>query len=196
MTMTAHVLIGAMAFAVLSSAATSTIALGADSDITFFGKDPGKGKAFACYTRHYEAKHLAAHRKQNVVDMTLFVNSFVDGDLGRQYTLAIGVHFRKSPTLFQLAGGCSPAADGEGVLNCGIDCDGGRIDVSVKDPASILVSIPDGARTWNPDSDAEPPKDANFGYDDKVFRLDKTELPTCLPLVFDDDVKAAISARK
>ena len=196
MTMAAHVLVRAMAFAVLSSSAASTIALGAGSDITLFGEDPGKGKAFACYTRHYEAKHLAAHQKQNVVDMTLFVNSFVDGDLGRQYTLAIGVHFRKRPTLFQLAGGCSPAADGAGALNCGIDCDGGRIDVRVRDAASILVSIPDGARTWNPDSGEEPPKDANFGYHDKVFRLDKTELATCLPLVFDDDVKAAISAQR
>src|SRR5262245_41562203 len=76
----------------LGSAAVAVAA--SDSELRFFGKDPGKEKAFACYVRKYDAAHLKAHPRQNVTDMTLFVNSFFDPEAGRQYTLQIGVHFR------------------------------------------------------------------------------------------------------
>jgi hypothetical protein len=167
-----------------------------DKDLALFGKDPGKGKAYACFIRHYDATHLAAHPKQNVGDMTLFVNSSIDADGGRQYELEIGVHFRKRPTLFQLSGACGGSAGGKTALSCGFDCDGGRIDVRVKDAQSILVSIPDGARTWDPSSSEDPPADAKFGTDDKLFRLDRTSLHDCLPEALDDDVKADIAAPK
>ena len=164
-----------------------------DNDLVLFGKDPGDAKAFACYTRRYDAPHLASHPQQNVRDMTVFVNSFYDKDVGRQYDLEIGVHFRKRKALFQLSGGCSASADGTSALTCGIDCDGGRIDVQIKDATSILVSIPDGARTTDPGEPA--PKGTQFWSDDKIFRLDRTRLPDCLPLVSDDD-KAAVAAGK
>jgi hypothetical protein len=187
-------LIAALAFAAGVLAAPSLgVAAATDSEFALFGKDPGKDKAYACYIRRYDAAHLKSHPKQNVADMMLFVNSFVDSDMGRQYTLGIGVHFRKKATLFQLSGGCSVADDGKSGLSCGIDCDGGRIDVRVKDAASILVSIPDGARTWEA-GEEEPPANARFGVDDKLFRLDRTKLQDCLPAVFDDEIKAEISA--
>jgi len=66
--------------------------------------------------------------------------------------------------------------------------------VRVKDAQSILVSIPDGARTWDPSSSEEPPANATFGTDDKLFRLDRASLKDCLPEALDDDTKAAISA--
>jgi hypothetical protein len=178
-----------LAASCLSAAAVS------DSELALFGKDPGKDKAFACYVRRYDAAHLKSHPKQNVADMMLFVNSFVDSDTGRQYTLGIGVHFRKKATLFQLAGGCSAASDGKNALNCGIDCDGGRIDVRVKDADSILVSIPDGAQTWDA-GDPDPPPNARFGLDDKLFRLDRTKPQDCFPMIDDDDLKAEIAKQK
>lgn len=178
-------------------AVSSVAALAAsDKDLALFGKDPGKGKAYACFTRHYDATHLAAHPKQNVGDMTLFVDSAIDADSGRQYTLEIGVRFRKRPTLFQLSGACGGSVGGKTALSCGFDCDGGHIDVRVKDAQSILVSIPDGASTWDPSSSEEPPADAKFGPDDKLFRLDRTSLQDCLPEALDDDVKADIAAAK
>jgi hypothetical protein len=182
--------------AVLLAASSMAAAAASSSDLALFGKDPGNGKAYACYTRHYDAAHLAAHPKQNTREMTLFVNSFVDSEMGRQYTLEIGVSFRKSKKLFQVSGGCGLSDDGKNALNCGIDCDGGNIDVSVKDADSILVSIPDGARTWEPESGEEPPPDAKFGPDDKLFRLDRTALQDCLSLIADDDIKAEIAATK
>lgn len=183
-------MIGAAAFLAASCAGALAAS---DADIALFGKDPGDQPAYACYTRHYDAAHLAGHPKQNVVDMTLFVDSYIDGDYGRQYSLSIGVHFRRSLTLFQLAGGCSTSDDGQNALNCGIECDGGHIDIRIKDANAILVSIPDGAATWDPDSD-EPPDVERFGVDDKLFRLDRTALPDCAPIIYDDEAKAAILA--
>jgi len=180
---------------VLVAWSLTAVAAGSGADLALFGKDPGDGEAFACYSRHYDKAHLAAHPQQNVGDMTLFVNSFVDPEMGRQYLLEMGVRFRERSTLFQISGGCS-TIDGKNGLSCGIECDGGAIDVTVKDQNSILVSIPDGARTWDPESGEEPPENARFGLDDKLFRLDRTKLQDCLPLVLDDTLKAEISAAK
>jgi hypothetical protein len=162
-----------------------------DSDLAIFGKVPGKDKIFACFTRQYDAAHLAGHPKQNVTEMTLLAQTY-QNDSEREYELEIGVRFRHQTKLFQLSGVCDRTADGKAALSCGFDCDGGHIDMRVKDGQSILVAIPDGARTWDPTA-AEPPPDAKFGTDDKVFRLDRTSLRDCLPEALDDDVKAAIS---
>ena len=184
-----HPVIGAAAAFLVASCAGAAAAN--DGDIALFGRDPGDQTAYACYTRHYDPAHLASHPKQNVVDMALFVDSYIDGDYGRQYSLAIGVHFRRSPTLFQVDGGCNTSADGKNALNCGIDCDGGHIDIRVKDANAILVSIPDGAATWDPESD-ELPDVQRFGLDDKLFRLDRTALTDCEPIIYDEDARAAI----
>jgi hypothetical protein len=183
-----HPVIGAAAAFLAASCAGADAAN--DGDIALFGRDPGNKTAFACYTRHYDPAHLAGHPKQNVVDMTLFVNSYVDGE--RQYLLSIGVRFRAAPNLFEVEGGCNKSADGKNTLGCGIDCDGGHIDIRVKDANAILVSIPDGAATWDPESENEPPEDARFGLDDKLFRLDRTTLTDCLPIIYDEEAKAAI----
>jgi hypothetical protein len=181
-----------------ASAALAAGPLGSASDASIFGREPGKEKAYACYTRVYDKAHLAGHPKQNTRDMTLFVKSYVDSDpdVGRQYELTLGVHFRQVKALSVLGGGCSPSGDGKGTLNCAIDCDGGAIDVSVKNATSIHVSIPEGARTWDPESGAEPPAKARFGADDKLFRLDKATLATCLPIISDDETRAEIAAIK
>jgi hypothetical protein len=164
-----------------------------ENNLAFFGKDPGQTRAFACYTRRYDADHLAAHKQQNVRDMTLLVDSNVDPDAGRGYALAVGIHFRDLDAQFQSGGDCGVADDGQGALNCGIDCDGGEIDVALDGANSVIVSIPDRARIWDPNADTSPPEDANFGADDKSFRLDRTALGECAPLADDDDVKAMLT---
>lgn len=169
---------------------------GSASDASIFGREPGGEKAYACYTRVYDKAHLADHPKQNTKDMTLFVNSYVDPDMGRQYQLTLGVHFRKHAKQFLSGGGCSLSSDGKGTLNCAVDCDGGAIDVSVRDAKSIRVSIPEGARTWDPESEEEPPGNARFGADDKLFRLDRTSLATCLPIISDEEIKAEVEKLK
>ncbi|MCB1496427.1 MAG: hypothetical protein KDJ86_11615 [Bauldia sp.] len=178
--------------AVLSAVSIGSAAAASDSDLALFGRDPGNDRVFACYTRHYDAVHLAGHPKQNVTDMTLFVASYIEPDAGRQYVLSMGVQFRTAKTQFQVSGACGVPADGSAALGCGIECDGGHIGIRIKNAESILVDIPYGARTWDPASEEEPPEDARFGLDDKLFRLDRTALPDCAPLIWDDADRATV----
>ena len=79
-----------------------------------------------------------------------------------------------------------------GVAHCGVDCDGGSIDVAIKDAKSVLVSIPNGARIWRAGSDDDRDRVKRFGADDKVFRLDKMALSECLRLADDGKEKASL----
>jgi TPR repeat protein len=159
------------------------------TDLTLFGKDPGQDRAFACYTRAYDPAHLKAHRQQNVTQMMVLIDSAYDSESqARTYGLMMGVHFRKLNSQFEAGGGCSSTIDGKALLNCGIECDGGRIDVRVKDANRILVDVPDGAFTWNADApDDDPPEGAHFGPDDKTFLLSRAALTQCVDLASDDD---------
>ncbi|WP_275789978.1 hypothetical protein [Pararhizobium gei] len=174
------------------------LAAAADTDFELFGRDPGQGKAYACYSRSYTREHLAAHPDQNVRDMTVFVNSYDDQEgLGRQYSLTMSVNFRQLKQPFNAYGGCRPGEGGKQALNCGIDCDGGSIGLRVKDHTSILLDIPYGARVSDDAAEEEEPGDlpkgAKFGADDKLFRLDRAAMSACLALA-DDETKAALAA--
>ena len=176
------------------------------SDLALFGKDPGKDKVFACFTRVYDAAHLKSHPKQNVTNMTLLVDSYIDdGDESatRYYGLEIGVNFRKVGKPFEVSGSCNGAVDNGGMLHCGVDCDGGQIDVRLKDANAVLVDIPYGARVWDPsqdetsdDPDAGVVPEAEFGTDDKTFLLQRTALDACVSLMNDDDKQLLLSAAK
>lgn len=145
-----------------------------------FGAAAGKAKAQACFTRVYAGDHLAAHPKQNVRDMVLLLEKSPDADAGNVLNARVGVHFRRLGSEFETGGGCGIRDDGKAV-HCGVDCDGGEIDVEVKDAAAVYVKIPDGARLWDPASDSEnAPKKARFGPDDTVFKLTRANLRECL----------------
>lgn len=165
-----------------------------------FGHALGASRAHACFRRVYEAQHLKKHPQQNVRTMTLLVTGDVSDPHAPAYSVGIDVNFRKSGTHFETYGSCGAiSADVPGeaanVVNCGVDCDGGEIDVKLKDDRTVLVSIPEGARVWDAssDEDEEPAEGrGHFGADDRLFRLDRTALTYCLSLAGDDDDKAAI----
>ena len=163
---------------------------------TIFGHDPGGAAAHACFSRHYTAAHLAKHPHQNVTAMLAFIDKPAGEGENGSYTVGLDVKFRKSQNPFQVSGSCSDGSDIGSALACGIECDGGSIGVRVKSRDAVLIDIPDGARIWDPDSEDEPPATARFGADDKVFRLERTDIKTCLPLVWDDEVKKAILSGK
>jgi hypothetical protein len=165
-----------------------------------FGRAVGEKQTIhACFNRVYDPAHLAQHPQQNVRTMRLLVKVSQESD-GTNYGVRIGVMFRKSGAHFESAGDCSSIHDSAeagnkaGVAHCGVDCDGGSIDVAIKDAKSVLVSIPDGARIWRPGSDGDEPGNARkrFGADDKVFRVDKVALTQCLELADDNKEKAAM----
>lgn len=185
---------------VLASAIIAAVPMLAHADpagdiVKIFGRDPGAKAANACFARHYTKAHLASHPKQNVTDMLLYVSKQEGTD--PYYGLQMQVNFRQLKKPFQVAGGCSQGTDGKHVLGCGIDCDGGHLDVRLKNETSLLIEIPESVRIYDPSadesaSDDDLPKGARFGEDDKLFRLDRTALKDCAALIYDEDIKAKV----
>jgi hypothetical protein len=162
-----------------------------------FGRALDGTQIHACFSRIYDAAHLAQHPRQNVRTMLLLVRANSESNEPK-YELRLGVTFRQSGAHFDSAGDCgsihdtSDAGGSAGVAHCGVDCDGGSIDVAIKDAKSVLVSIPRGARIWRAGSDDDRDQVKRFGADDKVFRLDKAALTECLRLADDSKEKAAM----
>ena len=158
--------------------------------IKIFGRDPGTSAAHACFIRHYTKAHLASHPKQNVTDMMLYVNKQVGTD--PYYGLNMQVNFRQLNKPFQVSGSCSVGADGKHAMGCGVEC------VRVKNETSVLVDIPNSVRLFDPadsneETTGELPSNARFGADDKLFRLDRTDLKDCLPVIYDEETKAKVT---
>jgi hypothetical protein len=115
----------------------------------------------------------------------------------KYYSVNMQVNFRQLKKPFQVSGNCGVDADGRKTLSCGIDCDGGHIDVRVKSEAALLIEIPTYARIFDPsdletDERADVPEKARFGSDDKIFRVDRTDLKNCVPVIYDEDIKAKV----
>ena len=177
----------------LAIQAGASVAAAQSDVVKLFGRDPGNGAAHACFVRHYSKAHLASHPDQNVTAMLAFV-SRQDGPDG-YYAISMQVIFRQLNKPFQVSGSCSESSDGEQALGCGVECDGGSLSVRVKNAQSILVDIPDRVRLFDPSATSEfddLPKGARFGFDDKLFRLDRADLRDCLPVIYDDEVKAKV----
>jgi hypothetical protein len=163
------------------------------------GRAPGKGKTFACFNRLYDEPHLASHPKQNVRTISLLVA--FDSENPDSYNLRIGVNFRNRKHFFETGGDCgNPHAEGEAggayVAHCGIACDGGKIDVALKDNGSVLMTIPDGARVWRQGAEDNDTVHGAFGEDDKLFRIDRVALAQCVALGSDKSEKAALTRGK
>lgn len=183
----------------LSATATNATSTRPEDDSfqqRLFGRVLAKTPIHACFTRAYDIRHLAGHPGQKVRTMRLLVTASDKGFDGTPtYDLTMGVTFRRSGTHFEASGFCGSihdlAAPGEGgtVAHCGVACDGGTINVSLKDQLSVLVAIPDGASTSSTHGEGDGPR---FGTDDKLFRLDRTALTHCLGLADDPDVKTAM----
>jgi hypothetical protein len=172
----------------------------------FAGSAP-QPKGFACFVRRYDAAHMAQHPKQKVTVMKLLITAeMVPDDKVLEYSFRLGVNFRDRPGDFDSSGDCGHAAvtkvpdNAETVIPagvdiaCGVDCDGGGVTVSLaNNDASLIVKPIDRIRIWkgkNPDESAATA--LNAGADDKVFRLDRTKLDDCTPLVADRKELAAM----
>jgi hypothetical protein len=161
--------------------------------VKIFGRDPGTGDAHACFVRHYAKAHLKSHPDQNVTDMIAYVGKQAGPD--PYYMINLQVNFRQLLKPFQVSGSCSQSTDGKQTLGCGVECDGGSLSVRVKNESAILVEIPDSVRLFDPSATEEGddlPKGARFGSDDKLFRLDRTELKDCAAVIYDDEIKARV----
>jgi len=147
------------------------------------GHAPGKGKSYACFARVYDPAHLASHPRQNVRSMILLV--VLDPENPYSYQLRIGSHFRSLKGMLDTEGDCGVAQDSTDAASpagahCSVACDGGSIDVALKDKDAVLLTIPEGARLWKPGADETSGNvHGAFGPDDKLFRLDRSPVAEC-----------------
>jgi hypothetical protein len=165
-------------------------------DARMFGGPLGK-KTYACFVRRYDASHLAQHPKQKVSAMKLLVTAEdAPEDKTVNYSFRLGFKYRHRAGNFDSSGFCSHIVaentGGEIRLGCGVDCEGGGIEVAMKDEKSALIRL-ERIRIWErnkPDDDAS--NDLVAGADDKIFRVDRADLHECSDLVTDRKELAAL----
>lgn len=154
--------------------------------------------AYACFVRRYDAGHLAQHPKQKVAAMKLLISAELDNeDKQLHNSFRLGFKYRHRAGDFDSSGSCSHVVliekGGEVRLGCGVDCEGGGIEVAMsKDDKSAIVRL-ESVRVWQnnkPDDDAEQALVA--GADDKIFRLDRADNRECASLVTDRKELAAL----
>ncbi len=196
MTVLAVMLAGSTA---LSHAQEATIdKAAADAfDAKLFTGPPGK-KAYACFVRHYDADHLARHPKQKVSAMQLLVTAELPPEeKTMSYSFRLGIKYRHRPGDFDSSGYCNHVmaedAGKELRFGCGVDCEGGGINVALsKDDKSAIVRL-ERITIWQRDKPDEEAGDALLaGADDKIFRLDRADTRDCAALVTDRKELAAI----
>jgi len=159
--------------------------------------DPLGHKTYACFVRRYDAGHLAQHPKQKVSAMKLLVTAEdAPEDKTVNYSFRLVFKYRHRAGNFDSSGFCSHiVAENTGDeirLGCGVDCEGGGIEVAMKDDKPVLIRL-ERIRIWErnkPDDDAS--NDLVAGADDKIFRVDRADLHECSELVTDRKELAAL----
>jgi hypothetical protein len=165
-------------------------------DAQMFG-GPLSQKTYTCFVRRYDANHLALHPKQKVGAMKLLVTAEdAPEDKAGNYSFRLGFKYRHRAGNFDSSGYCNHIVaentGGEIRLGCGVDCEGGGINVAMKDDKSALIRL-ERIRIWErnkPDDDAS--NDLVAGADDKIFRVDRSDLHECSELVTDRKELAAL----
>jgi hypothetical protein len=156
-------------------------------------------KVYGCFTRQYDAAHMAQHKLQKVSAMKLLVTAEkVPEDEALNYSFRVGVKFRNRSGNFDSSGDCGhPKLTESGAdharLACSVDCDGGGIEVELApDNKSTLIRL-DHIRIWRDNAPDEEASDHLVGgADDRVFKLDRTSLKDCESLVTDRKELAAM----
>jgi hypothetical protein len=198
------------AFAVIASAAialsAATIARaqdGANPELAaftqrMFAGTPTKAKTYACFTRVYDADHLARHKLQKVSAMKLLVTAEQEAGEPMQLSFRMGLKYRTRAGDFDSSGSCGNAQIEEGWkeprIGCSVDCDGGGIGIALTpDNKSAMLRV-ERVRIWRhnkPDDEASATSLVG-GADDRVFRLDRTGIEQCASLAYDRKELAAM----
>ena len=154
---------------------------------------------FACFTRVHDGEHLAKHPQQKVAAMKLLVTAEhpPDDKAVTNYAFRLGFKYRHRASRFDSAGSCNhftPEGAGDEIrLGCGVDCDGGGLNVAVSEDAKSVIVRLTRIRIWQnskPDDDAE--HSLVSGADDGIFRLERTDNRECAALVTDRKELAAL----
>jgi hypothetical protein len=170
-------------------------------DARMFERPPGK-KAYACFVRRYDADHLAQHPKQKVGAMQLLMTEEIPPDQNTtNYSFRLGLKYRHRRGDFDSSGDCGHVvAEDTGKeirFGCGVDCDGGGIEVALsKDDKSVIVRL-ERIMVWQRNKPDDDGADAQLdGAEDNSFRLDRVAAGDCAALVTDRKELAAIRHKR
>jgi hypothetical protein len=153
-------------------------------------------KTYACFVRRYDANHLAQHPKQKVSAMKLLVTAEnPPEEKTTDYSFRLGVQYRHRPGKFDSSGYCNHVlAEDRGNeirYGCGVDCEGGGIDVAMKDDKSAIIRL-ERIVVWQRNKPDDASDALLAGADDKIFRVDRADLRECAELVTDRKELAAL----
>jgi hypothetical protein len=134
------------AMVVTSSPAARAAAAGGDRVFVqrLFGGPADPQKSYACFARTYDASHLAYHPRKKVSAMKLLVTAEPEPESrALVYSFRLSLQYRDRRGVFNSSGECGHAETaGTGRFGCGVDCDGGGIEVALaKNDKSILVKV-------------------------------------------------------
>jgi hypothetical protein len=156
-------------------------------------------KTFACFARRYDAAHLAQHPRQKVTAMKLLlvVEKVPAEDGSLNYSFRVGTSLRNKRDTFQTPGDCGHAQatadkDGQLQIECGVECDGGGITLSLAEADKAVMLRLSQIAMWNMKKPNAEPLTLQAGTDDGVFRLDRVDAEQCASLVPDKDELAEL----
>jgi hypothetical protein len=149
----------------------------------------------ACFGRLYDASHLKQHPKQRVTSFHLFrdlspdpnaeeanvtrESILADDGVNGQVSVSAYVRFRDRPGLFYNSLSCYRS---EGIVRCGIECDGGGFKLRTLGKSLLLDNqgfVVIGYCGASEDEQAQ----ADYvkpGEDDRIFRLDPKPVSQCM----------------
>ncbi|QUS42327.1 hypothetical protein RPMA_08575 [Tardiphaga alba] len=165
-----------------------------------FGSAAGQ-KAYACFTRRYDAEHLARHPHQKVASMKLLVKFEADEQPHAiPYSFKLGLKYRHRKEALETAGTCAlmldEATGKEIQIGCSVDCDGGGLGIAFAKDRDAMVLKLERVRVWPSGKEPEEnSEDLSAGIDDKSFRLDRADLSDCAGLVEDKDERLALNRK-
>jgi uncharacterized protein YodC (DUF2158 family) len=131
---------------------------------------------YKCWSRQYSESHLAEHPDQLVTAM--------------DFTLQFDQDFQFFELNATLRGGQTGQSTGtcseyEGVISCGVDCDGGSVDLTHGADGKVMLDLTRSGYIRMTDSCGEDEADGfslEAGIDDKQFLLGPVRGKACKPL--------------
>jgi len=152
---------------------------------------PAKVGEKACFTRVYDAKHLAAHPRQRVTSMTFLMRVTGISETGDwvldpkqkydrlNYQFAMSVTRRGEKQALSVSGYCP--GDTRSVF-CARECDGGGVTLDkVSGSEALLVKLDDNGILLGSCEESKS-RWLKAGADDKVFRVEKVTIDKCKAL--------------
>ena len=136
--------------------------------------------ALSCWSRVYDADHLASHPDQMVSAMTFGVSYMAEtSEFGEQYSFWLEASLRDGARGYT-TGPCN-AYDGK--MWCGVECDGGGIYVEARADGDVLIDLETHGYIRMSgscgSSDENGISGLESGKDDKLFLLQPTASKAC-----------------